>query len=318
MRALGRPSCGRARGVPSVRRVPGETSSANAQPTQLVSPFACPVCGRDLTRGRDLWHRRCQVCGYESADLLSRINAAESQRTLLWEEAGLRDLRAQNFRTLLKKIEPRVPAGGRLLDVGCAHGWFLDLAAQRYQVLGIEPERAVFEATRSLGLPVRRGFFPEILVAGEEFDVIVFNDVFEHVRNVHQVLEACRQHLPPGGVLVLNLPNSGGTLYRIAKLLRGLGIKGPFERLWQKDLPSPHLHYFDHRNLRLLVERSGFQIRESGRLETLHGSGLYDRVSHAGSYRRPQRGLLTVALLCLVPVLRFLSGDIMYVIAIKR
>jgi len=51
-------------------------------------------------------------------------------------------------------------------------------------------------------------------------------------------------------VLVLNLPTSGGSLYRVAKLLCRFGAKGFFERLWQRNLPSPHLHYFDDRNLR--------------------------------------------------------------------
>jgi 2-polyprenyl-3-methyl-5-hydroxy-6-metoxy-1,4-benzoquinol methylase len=317
MRLVDHPSRIRALDLASSPAASEELPAGEGMPLRPVSSAACPACRQELSRGCGLWHRRCRDCGYESADLVPRINAPD-QQVLLWEKAGLRELRTKNFLTLLRKIDLVVPAGGRLLDVGCAHGWFLDLASQRFQVLGIEPDRAVFEAVRQRGLPVRWGFFPEALAACEEFDAIVFNDAFEHIPDVRRILDVCRQHLRPGGALVLNLPSSGGVLYRVAKLLRLFGVKGFFERLWQKDLPSPHLHYFNHDNLSLLLEGSSFRIRECGRLETLHVSGLYERVSHTGSYRRPQRLLLTAGLLCLIPVMRLLPGDIMYVLAIKQ
>src|SRR4029079_8509911 len=56
------------------------------------------------------------------------------------------------------RILPRVPARGRLLDVGCGHGLFANAAAlgsAERQVLGVDPSGAKITVARlsSAGLP---------------------------------------------------------------------------------------------------------------------------------------------------------------------
>src|SRR5690606_11668960 len=112
-------------------------------------------------------------------------------------------------------------------------------------------------------------YFPDALAPGERFDAIVFNDVIEHIPDIGRALAACRERLAPGGMLLLNLPSSSGVFYRASKLLRRLGVAGHFERMWQKGLPSPHLHYVDPTNLARLLDRAGFVPVRRGRLATL-------------------------------------------------
>lgn len=133
----------------------------------------------------------------------------------------------------------------------------------------------VFKDVAKRALSIRQGFFPETLERNEKFEVIVFNDVFQHIANVESVLAACSTLLKPGGMLVLNLPSSQGAFYRIARFLSRLGCRSFFDRLWQRKLPSPYLHYFSSKNLPKLLENSGFEEVNVGRLPTLRLKGLY-------------------------------------------
>jgi hypothetical protein len=82
---------------------------------------------------------------------------------------------------------------------------------------------------------------------------------------------------------VINLPDSGGVLYRMASLLRRMGMSGPFDRMWQKGLPSPHLSYFSASNLRQLVEDNS-QLRRVAdfSLPSVSRKGLATRISGQG------------------------------------
>ena len=272
----------------------------------------CPVCQHAMSSGVVDWHQLCEGCGYESSSLLPTINAEASAQALneASRAVGLKAVRQVNFSMLLDALRPILPAG-RLLDVGCAHGWFLELAGRRYETLGVEPDRQVSEFAMARGLPVREGFFPDDLKQEETFDVIVFNDVIEHIPAISGVLDACRDRLNSGGVLVLNLPSSRGIFYQIATTLARLGLGASFERLWQKDMPSPHVHYFDPKTLKSLVERHGFTEVRQGTLPTLVYAGLYSRIAYAGG-SPVIHGIKALVISMMIPFLGILPADIMF------
>ncbi|WP_229414186.1 class I SAM-dependent methyltransferase [Zemynaea arenosa] len=247
----------------------------------------CVVCDGAMRAGMKPWHAVCTGCAYEQAALEPVINDPHAHANMdeAERETALRAIRQENFAEILQHLATLVAPGGRLLDVGCAHGWFLEAASNQYQVLGIEPDEAVAGRTSARGLPVRCGFFPNVLADDERFDVIVFNDVLEHIPDVRAAVDACHRHLNPNGVLVLNLPNSGGFFYRLSKVLARAGVAGPFERLWQKDLPSPHVHYFNPANLSRLIERHGFRSERAFQLPAIRANGLYERIHYVNRNR---------------------------------
>lgn len=232
--------------------------------------------------GIEPWHFVCPNCGYEGSILEPVINDRQAHRTVDEQarEAGLKAIRVENFREVVRLILDLQPAeaGRALLDVGAAHGWFLEEARHHFRVLGVEPDAVVQAATAARGLPVRGGYFPQALENGEMFDVIVFNDVIEHIPSIDEALAACAARLHPGGLLVLNLPNSRGFFYRLAGLLARFGWAGPFARLWQEGLPSPHVHYFDRGNLTRLVGRHGFVLANDAELPSIRIKGLAARL----------------------------------------
>ena len=132
---------------------------------------------------RGYWFE-CTRCGYLASDLEPAIgdpDCATMDEGLRGE--ALQGLRRQNFERILDVLEPmRTPGNARLLDVGCAHGWFLEAARARgYDALGLEPDAAIAALARGKGLGVIDGYFPDALPAGERYDVITFNDVYEHL-----------------------------------------------------------------------------------------------------------------------------------------
>lgn len=275
--------------------------------------MVCIVCDGPQAGGLSSWHAACRRCGYESAALAVAINAPTAGPAVDEDERelGLKGLRQENFRDIVALIRRYVqPGARRLLDVGCAHGWFLETARADFEVLGVEPDAVVGARTAARGLPVRPGFFPDALHDGEQFDVIVFNDVIEHIPAIGAALDACHARLHDGGLLVLNLPNSAGLFYRLSKLFARLGWRGPFERLWQKDLPSPHVHYFDPANLQRLLAQHGFTCEHSGQLPALRAKGLLERIRCAGNISGPALYLQYLGVLAMVPLLRLFPSDI--------
>jgi 2-polyprenyl-3-methyl-5-hydroxy-6-metoxy-1,4-benzoquinol methylase len=147
---------------------------------------------------------------------------------------------------------------GKVLEVGCGEGAFsaaIDGAAERW---GIEPNReaAAVAATRlDRVLPGRFDEVAEALPAGY-FDLVVCNDVIEHMEDHDRFLRTIRGHLAPGGVLVGSVPNM-----RNYKVL--------FDLLFLKDwryqdsgiMDRTHLRWFTHAALCRSLTDAGYSIQ---------------------------------------------------------
>jgi 2-polyprenyl-3-methyl-5-hydroxy-6-metoxy-1,4-benzoquinol methylase len=107
----------------------------------------------------------------------------------------------------IQKARPWLPAGGRVLDVGCADGaLFRQLGAQLGEGVGIDPE--LKEPVQHDGYRLLPGVFPDDLDGEGEFDTIVMSAVLEHVPPERRpaLARACARHLRPGGHLVITAP----------------------------------------------------------------------------------------------------------------
>ena len=54
------------------------------------------------------------------------------------------------------------------------------------------------------------------------------------------------------GSVIVNLPSSNGIIFKISDIMMKLGYSKFYERLWQKNMSSPHLSYFNQENLNKL------------------------------------------------------------------
>ncbi|MBY0316428.1 MAG: class I SAM-dependent methyltransferase [Bdellovibrionales bacterium] len=197
-----------------------------------------------------------------------------------------------------------------LLECGSGHGWFLEEAKKaNFIALGIEPSMLINKRPAA-HLNVRQGYFPEALNPEEKFDIICFNDVFEHIPDIQNVVTACSRHLNPKGLLIINLPSSQGFFYRLATLLARFHYKGFFERLWQKDFPSPHLYYFSPTNLRRFLQSHGFRSVRTQSLTSVRRQGLWARLRTDKNSNILSSLVIFPILIFILPFISMLPSDI--------
>ena len=105
------------------------------------------------------------------------------------------------------KTRPFIPAGGRVLDIGCADGeFFRQLGSQVGEGVGIDPDLS--DPVECNGHRLLPGVFPDDLGDAGEFDAITMLAVLEHVPEdrLPALARGCTRHLRPGGHLLITAP----------------------------------------------------------------------------------------------------------------
>ena len=278
----------------------------------------CPVCGSMFRNLRHEWLFRCDKCGLLSSTLRPAI-PKERNETILDEGtrlAGLYEVRKRSNAVILDRLTKLFGDTERsLLDVGSGHGLLLrDAAARGYRIEGLEPDANVVASARTItSAPVRQGFFPDAIGKDERFDGIIFNDVLEHIPALENAIEASYQLLRPGGILVLNCPDQKGAFYRLSDWLDRVGFTSPFRRMWQYDLPSPHLWYFSANHLVELGRKVGFKQLDIVRMAPVSASGLWHRITYVRGQSRLLNHVTFLGAMALLPILGILPRDTMII-----
>lgn len=197
---------------------------------------------------------KCESCDFVTADLdiegldLSTIYgkdyfAGNEYVDYIQDKESLQD----NFRERLKSIL-KYKDSGYLIDVGCAYGFFLDLAKEFFQVKGYEICQDAVDFARRMSLAVECRDFPEEDIPHDSVDVITLWDVIEHLAEPQRYVVQANRVLRHNGLLCITTGDLGSLNARLRK-----------EKWRMIHLPT-HLHYFSKETLRMLLENNGFRI----------------------------------------------------------
>jgi 2-polyprenyl-3-methyl-5-hydroxy-6-metoxy-1,4-benzoquinol methylase len=162
------------------------------------------------------------------------------------------------WRKRLKRLNAAAPHKGRLLDVGCGDGLFLETAQSAgWRVFGTEfSSYAVSFIKEKYGFEVFRGDITEYEPPGSEFDAVTLWHVLEHTRDPVVVIKKLRSLIKDDGILVLALPNLDNWLSRWIYRL----VKGKRPHLFSPLDRELHLNFFKKETLVALLEMSGFEV----------------------------------------------------------
>ena len=158
------------------------------------------------------------------------------------------------------KVVSLVPPATRVLEFGCATGYMSQVLKERLgcTVVGVEidPEAAALAEQHTerviVGDAEKIDYAAEL--AGEEFDVILFADVLEHLKEPADVLRRVRPFVGENGVVIASIPNIAHASVRLALL------GGEFRyREWGL-LDDTHLRFFTRASIQDLFEETGYVI----------------------------------------------------------
>lgn len=224
--------------------------------------FRCPACSA-ATEHRHLFEKnecdilQCTACGlgravalnfepneYYNTDYFSGARA-DGYADYCGSEAVLR----REFASAVAFIR-NFRAEGRLLDVGCAYGFFLKEAQPFYEVSGIEISHEAAEFCRRSGLQVVTGTVEQTTLQElPVMDVIVMFDVVEHLPDPRQTLELFCRHLSPDGIIVITTGDFASLYARLAR------------RHWRLMTPPQHLWYFTPKSMKRLASAAGLELQ---------------------------------------------------------
>lgn len=164
----------------------------------------------------------------------------------LKNESLFRNIFRKRF-NLLRPYVAGLPTG-RVLDVGCSNGVFLDLFREKgWQTWGVEPSGSG-ETARQKGYKILKTNFENAELPQNYFDLALLNHTLEHMENPVLVLKKAYKILKKGGVVFVDVPNAGGL---------GSKLLGKY---WPYKLPDEHKHQFTKESLSKVLKSAGFKV----------------------------------------------------------
>lgn len=161
-----------------------------------------------------------------------------------WDGSGSRRRLWGRRLRVVREFVPR----GRVLDVGCGSGEFLEVARREgFEVAGTEFSPAARSSVR--GSVVYR----DVTEAAGEWDAVTLWHVLEHVRSPREMLVTIRQRMKPRGFLFVAVPNLEARWFNLVYRC----VKGRWPELYSAGAKEPHLFHFRRGTLELLLERTG-------------------------------------------------------------
>ncbi len=144
-----------------------------------------------------------------------------------------------------------------ILDAGCGDGVFLEKIANKIKdalIYGIDynpvrVERAVSLLKDKENVNVASGDVSNLSFCDEFFDVILLNQVLEHIPDDEKTLRELYRVLKSGGVLIVGVPNEGCFLARIRN------------NFLQKEIrkTTDHIHFYTEKKIAGLIDSVGFR-----------------------------------------------------------
>lgn len=228
-----------------------------------MSVNKCPFCDSQEYKiiqdnFRDNYSIKAYQCG--NCDLIFSSKLFETTQSDLnnfYEEQYMKDYYDGNKAKILGDFNDKLPyqferikrlgniikKDYHILDIGCGPGYFLDACRSiTNNLVGIEKNR------------IERKFVSDELnikcyedidnLEERKFDLIVLNQILEHIHNPKKFIEQNLRLLKKGGNLVIEVPSATNTIVSLYNL-------ESFKKFWYQE---PHLYYYSANTMKNLLQ----------------------------------------------------------------
>lgn len=159
------------------------------------------------------------------------------------------------------KLFKKVGSNKKVLDVGCGYGNLGEiLKKQNNYVIGLDINQYAVEKAKNR---IDEAYCCNIIqqedfafLKKEDFDLIIFADVLEHLYDPWAILKKFSQYLKSGGYLIVSLPNITAWLIRLKLLF------GKFDYQETGILDKTHIRFFNKKNAKKLIQSCDFEIEQ--------------------------------------------------------
>jgi len=223
----------------------------------------CPICSRTSFKkvlykeGYRIVKCRCGTWYVNPRDDFSKLKEGynENKISSMFDYQNTYEDDKIDFEIRLKKVLVWINSLGknikrklRLLDVGCNIGGFVEVA-EKYGIdaKGIDVNKSAIEFGRKKGLDLECKTIHDVK---EKFDIIIMNDLIEHVPEPIKEIKKAKELLSADGFLFISTPNTESLAFKI------------FKSKWLHLKPKQHIQYFNRDIMRGLMNRYGFGVWE--------------------------------------------------------
>ena len=230
---------------------------------------SCIICHSTHSKPLYAGIVECEACGHVFSDLDidgSQMRRLYDRRYFFGDEykdyLADRKVFEKNFRLRLKVLQKFLDPKRhrRLLEIGCAYGFFLEAARGLFDsVYGIDvTEDGIRYAQEQLKLDAVNAELLTHDLGGRKFDVVCMWDTIEHLMSPQLYLEKVARHTDSGALIAMTTGDIESVIARVQK------------DKWRLIHPPTHVHYFSRKALAALLGAYGFDV-------------IYDR--YCGFYR---------------------------------
>ena len=167
-----------------------------------------------------------------------------------------------------------------MLEVGCRDGGFTALVKSKYAIddcWGVEPDEQCAASASKVMNRFFCGYFDgSSPLPHQYFDLIVFNDVLEHMANPWDALKLAHLALKDDGVVIASLPN-----IRHKSILKDLIFKDEFTYTAAGILDKTHLRFFTKKTMIQLFEGADFNIEKMSPVHPVKRRRWYKSITKA-------------------------------------
>lgn len=224
-----------------------------------INAVTCSICKKEdaylLYKKTGFNVAGCRACGMvfstpqpSSQELRKMYSRDYYQPWNIEKEEVVRKIKMATFERRILEIQKYV-SGGKILDVGCATGFFLEKAQSKgFEPYGIEISAFSYQQGRKkFGDHIFNGTIEDVPFGNILFDVITMFDLLEHVKDPVATLRCCKKILKPHGIIVAVLPDVSSLTAR---------LMGKTWTHYKKE----HLFYFSKRTITDLLKQESFEV----------------------------------------------------------